>query len=79
MPSIAGTKLPLLQCLRAIAAGGVVFMHAHMEAERFSTSPPGVPADVAAFGNYGVDLFFVISGFVIYYSNFPTTARPASA
>ena len=64
-------KLPYVQCLRALAASGVVLLHAQMQAERFSTSAPFISADVAEFGRYGIDLFFVISGFVIYYTNFP--------
>jgi len=70
---------PLLshvQCLRALAASAVVLLHAQMEAERFSSSAPFISSEIAEFGRYGIDLFFVISGFVIYYTNFPE-ALPA--
>lgn len=71
-PNPAHARLRSIQCLRALAASGVVFLHAHMTAERFSAGTPVVSSVIADFGNYGVDLFFVISGFVIYYTNYPT-------
>ncbi|MBB6408680.1 acyltransferase family protein [Mesorhizobium sangaii] len=59
-----------LQILRAIAASGVVIRHTldmsdGSEAGRFS------PAWMTTFGAAGVDLFFVISGFIMVYVSFP--------
>ncbi len=67
-------KLVYVQILRALAACAVVFLHANMVAQRFAVG--SVPSALAEFGRYGVDLFFVISGFVIYYVNHP---RPMAA
>jgi exopolysaccharide production protein ExoZ len=56
-----------IQILRAVAALGVVFYHLVRELhDRF-----GLPADPDAFliGAAGVDLFFVISGFVMVYAS----------
>lgn len=49
-----------IQILRAFAASCVVFLH--------STLPPGLPMPSYAkfgYGQFGVDLFFVISGYII--------------
>lgn len=64
-------RLFYIQWLRALAAAGVVLLHAQMEAVRFSASTPAMPTAIAEYGRYGVDLFFVISGFVIFYTNYP--------
>lgn len=60
-------RLDYIQLLRAVAAIGVVLFHS------MTSSAPyvGFPArstDFLQIGGYGVDLFFVISGFVIYYT-----------
>lgn len=56
--------LVLLQSLRAIAAGMVVFCHlGHWEGKFFPTS--GVLPYGSFAGESGVDLFFVISGFIM--------------
>jgi len=53
-----------LQALRAVAALLVVFFHLmHLE-PRLSTASPVIPAWFLA-GTGGVDLFFVISGFIM--------------
>ncbi len=56
-----------LQALRFIAALLVVLVHTapHLQA---SGGPAPLAATLAAIGHYGVDLFFVISGFVIWHS-----------
>ncbi|WP_027056149.1 acyltransferase family protein [Mesorhizobium erdmanii] len=59
-----------LQSLRAIAALGVILRHTldmsdGSEVGRFS------PAWMSASGGAGVDLFFVISGFIMVYVSFP--------
>jgi len=59
-----------LQGLRALAAFMVVFVHLEAFAERL-----GLPQSLFAAGNAGVDLFFVISGFIMV---FTTAARPTT-
>lgn len=55
-------NLPGIQALRGIAALMVVFYHANqMVAAR-------IGADAMAWGEFGVDVFFVISGFVMVYA-----------
>jgi len=56
-----------VQALRALAALAVVALHVQMEAGRPPSIPPALP-DMRV-GNAGVDLFFVISGFVMVYSS----------
>jgi exopolysaccharide production protein ExoZ len=50
-------KLRSIQVLRALAACAVVFLHAYPE--------PHLPVGNAGYGAAGVDLFFVISGFIM--------------
>lgn len=59
------------QALRAVAAFMVLFVHAQLLAR-----PLGLTEQHLSFGNIGVDLFFVLSGFVIVYS---AMRRPQSA
>ena len=68
--------LPGLQVLRAVAALLVVIAHAvaDLGGRGFATG------DIeAAFGNFGVDIFFVISGFIIVYASVPQFARPGAS
>ncbi len=51
------TRLPQLQILRAVAALAVLAHHTNEAYDRLH--------NLFAFGQYGVDLFFVLSGFVI--------------
>lgn len=60
-------KLTNVQILRGLAAIWVVVYHALGQAESFGVANK-VLAFVAGFGYFGVDIFFVLSGFVIYYS-----------
>lgn len=59
-----------IQVLRAIAAILVVILHS---AEQFEVKKI---SEFVSFGNGGVDLFFVISGFVMIYISFKKTMTP---
>jgi exopolysaccharide production protein ExoZ len=70
MPS-SPTLLPI-QYLRAIAALMVVWHHA-------TAQVPGLHALFpSGFGAFGVDLFFVISGFIIAFTTYGHEARPTT-
>ncbi len=66
-PTVGGRGIGNLQALRAVAALLVVFVHL----EGFLAS-----LHLKPFGHGGVDLFFVISGFIMVYT---TRNRPVSA
>ena len=68
-----------IQALRALAALAVAVAHTHYDFGRIATIL-GRPDEMPTFvtGAAGVDLFFVISGFVMVYSSEPLFARPAS-
>lgn len=59
--------IPNIQILRTLAAMMVVFHHSLSATERYSTPIPSL-ASLNAIGQSGVDLFFVISGFVMVFS-----------
>jgi exopolysaccharide production protein ExoZ len=65
-----------IQVGRAVAALMVVFHHA-LEASREASSPPNSPDWLTTFGASGVDIFFVISGFIMLYVSFPTGTSPS--
>jgi exopolysaccharide production protein ExoZ len=69
----AGGKLNSIQYVRAIAASVVVLSHA-------ANSLLGHAAHLINldYGAYGVDIFFVVSGFVMYYTTFATGIRPSA-
>lgn len=54
-----------LQYLRGIAALSVVYFHAVLQLYNIS---PGTTPAFPVFGEFGVDLFFVLSGFVMWYT-----------
>ena len=57
------TRIYTLQYLRALAALAVVALHG---ANRVADALPAALASVLALGHAGVDLFFVISGFIMW-------------
>jgi exopolysaccharide production protein ExoZ len=58
-----------IQILRFVAATAVVVFHAIATGKAYLASPADTTLfKVFAYGHYGVDLFFVISGFIITYS-----------
>jgi exopolysaccharide production protein ExoZ len=68
-----------VQVLRAIAALLVVLHHTFEESS--AAIAPRSPDWLTTFGAAGVDIFFVISGFIMFYVSFPAnqpTASPAS-
>jgi len=58
-------KLYALQYLRAVAALAVVYSHAVTQVESYFVHLP-------KFGSFGVDIFFVISGFIMVYISRPS-------
>ena len=74
-PAGSERRLYSLQVLRAVAAVAVVFSHFQFDMARYVTQSTGLPNLV--IGNAGVDLFFVISGFVIVYASEHLFAQPA--
>src|SRR5262249_39195350 len=71
-----GSSLLAIQILRAVAALGVLFYHtAHEVAARTGVT---VPFGELVVGAGGVDLFFVISGFVMVYASERLFAQPGA-
>ena len=64
-----------LQVLRAVAAISVVVNHAVSEASSRDVIKTDIDFD---FGGFGVDIFFVISGFIMVYSNVGAFGRTSS-
>lgn len=67
-PAGASPQLKSIQVLRAVAALGVLTLHAATEKLSHLGGEPG-PFKNFLLGAAGVDLFFVISGFVMVYSS----------
>jgi peptidoglycan/LPS O-acetylase OafA/YrhL len=74
-PRSASTQLKSIQVLRAVAALGVLTLHAATEKVTHMGGDPG-PFRNFLLGAAGVDLFFVISGFVMVYSSEALFGRP---
>jgi exopolysaccharide production protein ExoZ len=65
-----------VQALRGLAALAVVFHHS---LEESNGAPTAFSPDwLTTFGASGVDIFFVISGFIMLYTGFPNAGRPLS-
>jgi peptidoglycan/LPS O-acetylase OafA/YrhL len=63
-PAAAGGKLRILQALRAAAALLVLWTHS-IHASAFMDSVEARSSSLAGFGACGLDVFFVISGFIV--------------
>ena len=74
MAPTAPVRLPWIEACRGVAATAVVLYHVarHLDANY------GMPSLKAAFqfGHAGVDLFFVISGFIILFVHFDDVGKP---
>jgi exopolysaccharide production protein ExoZ len=69
--------LVYIQVLRFVAAVAVVAFHALGVAPNGFQVPEGAVSFVLSYGGRGVDLFFVISGFVIFYATHCARLTPA--
>jgi len=70
----AGSLLSI-QVLRAIAASAVILPHINREFALKLGLPDALPLETFKVGNVGVDLFFVISGFIMVYVAEPLFGR----
>jgi peptidoglycan/LPS O-acetylase OafA/YrhL len=74
----AGRYLSCLQAYRGVAALAVLLFHANI----LFRNKLGITtswARIASPGSLGVDFFFVLSGFIIFYTNLNAIGRPAAA
>jgi exopolysaccharide production protein ExoZ len=69
--------LVYIQVLRFLAAAAVVAFHAWGVAPTFIEVPKDTPSYGLNYGGQGVDLFFVISGFIIFYATHSARLTPA--
>ncbi|WP_158933078.1 acyltransferase [Acidisphaera sp. S103] len=72
---------PWVQALRAVAAAAVAFVHIGNDAMTAGRDPAGLIAKISAFLPWaaGVDVFFVISGFVIVHASTNLFAQPGGS
>ena len=66
-----------IQILRFVAAVSVIAFHALGVAPDGHKVPESIISFVLSYGGRGVDLFFVISGFIIFYATHGTSLTPA--
>ncbi|MEO9464415.1 MULTISPECIES: acyltransferase family protein [Alphaproteobacteria] len=71
-------KLKSVEAGRGIAATAVVLHHAVASATAFSGRGPDAITSLFELGYLGVDFFFVLSGFIIYYSTYGKVTDPSS-
>jgi exopolysaccharide production protein ExoZ len=71
-------QLVYVQVLRFFAATSVVIFHALGTATHYIASQGSSVFSIFRYGDHGVDLFFVISGFIIYYSTHLSIKSPLS-
>jgi exopolysaccharide production protein ExoZ len=69
--------LVYIQILRLLAAVAVVAFHAWGAAPEGFKVPESAISFVLSYGGHGVDLFFVISGFIIFYATHHAALTPA--
>jgi peptidoglycan/LPS O-acetylase OafA/YrhL len=71
------TRIDSLQVGRGLAALAVLLHHAEQSVERFVGDLPDPLSVAFSYGYLGVDFFFVLSGFIIYYVSHAHVADPA--
>jgi exopolysaccharide production protein ExoZ len=76
MASAPQTTINSLQAGRALAAIAVVLSHVDTYVGQQVAPLPAAMSRVMSFGYLGVDFFFVLSGFIIYYTNVNRAGRP---
>lgn len=64
-PVLMETKLPQIQIARAIAALAVVYFHSHIALKKLDADSLSPLPFLSEWGYLGVNLFFVISGYII--------------
>lgn len=76
MASAPQARLDSLQVGRGIAAFAVLLHHAEQSVVRFSGNLPAIISVPFSYGYLGVDFFFVLSGFIIYYVSHARVDEP---
>lgn len=77
MNRMAKPFIQTLQVLRGLAAVAVVVHHAALSTDAFVEGMPTVWMRVFDLGAFGVDFFFVLSGFIIMHAHMHEADRPS--